>query len=44
MKTGIRQHDDTDTRRAAAKRTALIVGAIAVLIFVVSIVEVVFSK
>jgi len=36
--------NDIDTRRAAAKRTALIVGVIAVLIFAVSIVEVVFSK
>jgi len=35
---------DIDQRRAAAKRTALIVGVIAVLIFIVSIVEVVFSK
>ena len=36
--------NDIETRRAAAKRTALIVGAIAVLLFVLSIVEVVLSK
>jgi hypothetical protein len=35
---------DIESRRAAARRTAMIVGAIAALIFVVSIVEVVFSK
>jgi hypothetical protein len=36
--------NDIETRRAAAKRTALIVGAIAVLLFVFSIAQVVFSK
>jgi hypothetical protein len=36
--------NDMDHRRAAAKRTALIVGVIAVALFVLSIVEVVFSK
>jgi hypothetical protein len=35
---------DIETRRAAARRTALIVGAIAVLLFVLSIAEVVLSK
>jgi hypothetical protein len=36
--------NDMEARRAAAKRTALIVGAIAVLLFVLSIVEVVLQK
>ena len=36
--------NDIETRRAAARRTALIVGAIAVALFVFSIAEVVFSK
>jgi hypothetical protein len=36
--------NDFEARRAAAKRTALIVGAIAVALFVLSIVEVVLSK
>ncbi len=38
------RHDDLDARRAAAKRTALIVGAIAVFLFVLSIVEVAIQK
>jgi uncharacterized integral membrane protein len=37
-------HENIDARRAAAKRTALIVGAIAVLLFVLSIVEVAIHK
>jgi uncharacterized integral membrane protein len=37
-------HDDIEARRAAAKRTAMIVGAIAVLLFVLSIVEVALQK
>jgi hypothetical protein len=37
-------HDDINARRAAAKRTALIVGAIAVFLFVLSIVEVALQK
>ena len=36
--------DDINARRAAAKRTALIVGAIAVFLFVLSIVEVALQK
>lgn len=36
--------NDLDQRRAAAKRTALIVGAIAIGLFVFSILEVVLSK
>ena len=36
--------NDIDQRRAAAKRTALIVGAIAVCLFVLSIVEVAIQK
>jgi hypothetical protein len=36
--------NDLDARRAAAKRTALIVGAIAVCLFVLSIVEVAIQK
>ena len=36
--------NDLEARRAAAKRTALIVGAIAVFLFVLSIVEVVLQK
>ena len=36
--------NDLDARRAAAKRTALIVGVVAVMLFVLSIVEVVLSK
>ena len=35
---------DFDARRAAVRRTALIVGGIAVLLFVLSIVEVVLQK
>jgi len=35
---------DFDSRRAAVRRTALIVGGIAVLLFVLSIVEVVLHK
>jgi len=36
--------DDINARGAAAKRTALIVGAIAVFLFVLSIVEVALQK
>jgi hypothetical protein len=36
--------NDLDQRRAAAKRTALIVGAIAVLLFALSIIEVALGK
>ncbi|HEV7490506.1 MAG TPA: hypothetical protein VGO25_06840 [Rhodanobacteraceae bacterium] len=43
MKTQL-SHDDLETRRAAAKRTALILGAIAVFLFVLSIVEVALQK
>jgi len=43
MKTAMTQND-LDARRAAARRTALIVGAIAVFLFVLSIVEVVLQK
>ena len=43
MKTAMTQ-DDVNARRAAAKRTALIVGAIAVFLFVLSIVEVALQK
>jgi hypothetical protein len=44
MKPRIDSATDVDRRRAAAKRTALIVGVIAVMLFVLSIVEVVLSK
>ena len=36
--------NDLDARRAAAKRTALIVGAIAVFLFALSIIEVALGK
>jgi hypothetical protein len=36
--------NDIEARRAAAKRTAMIVGAIAIALFVFSIVEVAMSK
>ena len=36
--------NDFDARRAAARRTALIFGAIAVFLFVLSIVEVAIKK
>jgi hypothetical protein len=36
--------NDLEVRRAAAKRTALIVGAIAVLLFALSIIEVAIQK
>ncbi len=36
--------NDLDQRRAAAKRTALIVGAIAVFLFALSIIEVAIQK
>jgi hypothetical protein len=36
--------DDLANRRAAARRTAMIVGAIAVFLFVLSIVEVALQK
>jgi len=35
---------DIDQRRAAAKRTALIIGAIAVFLFALSIIEVALGK
>ena len=37
-------HENIDARRAAARRTAMIVGAIAVLLFILSIVEVAIQK
>jgi hypothetical protein len=43
VKTGSR-HENIDARRAAARRTALILGGIAVLLFVISIVEVALQK
>ena len=43
MKTAMTQ-DDVNARRAAAKRTALIVGAIAVFLFALSIIEVAIQK
>jgi hypothetical protein len=36
--------NDIDQRRAAAKRTALIVGAIAIFLFALSIIEVAIQK
>jgi len=36
--------NDLDARRAAAKRTALIVGAIAIFLFALSIIEVAIKK
>jgi hypothetical protein len=36
--------NDIDQRRAAAKRTALIIGAIAVFLFAISIIEVAIQK
>jgi hypothetical protein len=44
MKPRIDSANDTEARRAAARRTALIVGAIAVFLFVLSIVEVAIKK
>jgi hypothetical protein len=44
MKPRIDSVNDIDARRAAARRTAMIVGAIAVLLFVLSIVEVAIHK
>jgi hypothetical protein len=35
---------DVDARRAAARRTALIIGAIAVFLFALSIIEVALKK
>jgi hypothetical protein len=37
-------HENIDARRAAARRTALILGGIAVFLFVLSIVEVALQK
>ena len=37
-------HDEIDARRAAARRTALILGGIAALLFALSIIEVVLQK
>ena len=36
--------NDIDVRRAVAKRTALIIGAIAVFLFAISIIEVAIQK
>lgn len=44
MKPRIDSAHDFDRRRAAAKRTALIVGAIAVFLFALSIIEVAIQK
>ena len=44
MKPRFDSANDIDQRRAAAKRTALIVGAIAVFLFALSIVEVAIQK
>ncbi len=44
MKPQLDTTSDLDARRAAAKRTALIVGTIAVALFVLSIVEVAMQK
>ena len=43
MKAAMTQ-DDINARRAAAKRTALIVGAIAIFLFALSIIEVAIQK
>jgi hypothetical protein len=43
MKAPLTQND-LDHRRAAARRTALIIGAIAVFLFILSIVEVALQK
>jgi hypothetical protein len=37
-------HENIDARRKAARRTAMIVGTIAILLFVLSIVEVAIQK
>ena len=37
-------HDEVEARRAAARRTALILGGIALFLFALSIVEVVLRK
>jgi uncharacterized membrane protein len=44
MKPRADSANDFDARRAAARRTAMIVGAIAFLIFALSIVEVMLKK
>ncbi len=44
MKPRIDSANDLDARRAAARRTALILGGIAVFLFVLSIVEVAVQK
>ena len=44
MKPHLTPANDIETRRAGAKRTAMIVGAIAVALFVFSILEVALSK
>jgi hypothetical protein len=44
MKPRIDSANDIDARRAAAKRTALIIGAIAVFLFALSIIEVAIQK
>jgi hypothetical protein len=44
MKPRISSANDIDQRRAAAKRTALIIGAIAVFLFALSIIEVAVQK
>ena len=44
MKTRFDSANDFDQRRAAARRTALIIGAIAVALFALSIIEVAIQK
>ena len=44
MKPQIGSANDFNARRSAARRTALIIGAIAVFLFVLSIVEVAIQK
>jgi len=44
MKSRLDSANDADARRAAARRTAMIVGAIAIFLFVLSIVEVAIQK
>jgi hypothetical protein len=44
MKPRLDPANDIDVRRAAAKRTALIIGAIAVFLFALSIIEVAIQK
>jgi hypothetical protein len=44
MKPRIDSAHDIDARRAAARRTALVIGAIAVFLFALTIIEVVVRK